>query len=77
MKNDTELKTNADRIRNMTNDELAEFLCKVNDAAFANCKLIDRMCKYFSEDTEDKNICNRCFNEWVNSKIETKGVIKN
>lgn len=32
MVKDTELKTNADRIRNMTNEELTEFLLKVSCA---------------------------------------------
>lgn len=69
MLKDAELKTNADRIRNMTNDELSEFLLNVN-SDIANCMLIDEDCKYFPNIPKGNEGCKGCFKEWLESKTE-------
>ena len=72
MVKDTELKTNADRIRNMTNKELAEFLLKVNCAYSSPCMIIDEDCKYFPNIPKDDEGCKACFKEWLESKYITE-----
>lgn len=72
MVKDTELKTNADRIRNMTNEELTEFLLKVSCAYSAPCMIIDEDCKYFPNIPKDDEGCKGCFKEWLESKYITE-----
>lgn len=62
--------TNADKIRNMKNDELADFLFKVSCAYSSPCMLIDERCKYFPNVLENDDRCKVCFKEYLNKKIE-------
>lgn len=61
MRQSAEIKTNADRVRSMTIDELASFLLDVNDAGYLPCKVIDEKCKHFGTDKS----CKDCFKEWL------------
>lgn len=69
-KKDIQLETNADRVRNMTNEELAEFLIKVLE--IPNCMLIDEDCKHFPNISNDDSCCRNCFKEWLESKYVTE-----
>lgn len=60
--------TNLERIKNMTSDELAMFLMKVNSAYSEDCMIIDSKCKY----PNVNNNCVICFKEW----LEKDGDIK-
>ena len=60
-------KTNADRIRNMTDDELAEFLVRVNGAYAKDCMVGIEVCKY--DDCADMD-CEDCFLEWLQAEVE-------
>lgn len=71
MLKDTELKTNTDRIRNMTNDELADFLLKVICVS-APCMIIDEDCKHFPNIPKDNEMCKVCFKEWLENKYITE-----
>lgn len=61
-------KTNADRIREMTNEELAEFLLYVNDSCCIPCKVIDEKCKHFGTEKG----CKDCFKEWLESECDAE-----
>ena len=65
-KRKAKLMTNADRIRNMTDEELAEFLVKVN-SAIQNCMIVD--CKYEGIDRD----CKDCFLEWLQAEAKDGG----
>ena len=56
--------TNADRIRNMTDEELAGFLLEVN-STIQNCMIMD--CKY---DDEREGLCKNCFFEWLQAEVD-------
>ena len=56
--------TNADRMRNMDDDELAEFLLEVNNT-IPHCMFVD--CKY---DDEREGLCKNCFLEWLKAEVE-------
>lgn len=68
MEKNTGIKTNADRVRNMTNEELAYFLLSVNDACYLPCKVIDEKCKHFGTDKG----CKDCFKEWLEKEYVTQ-----
>lgn len=57
-------KTNADRIREMTNEELAEFVLEVNLKSKELCK--DPDCFLRHKDCKD------CFKEWLESECDTE-----
>lgn len=56
--------TNADRIRNMTDEELAEILSSycVDKSLFNKCNL-----RYI---LSDENVCKKCYLEWLKSESE-------
>lgn len=62
-------KTNADRIREMTNEELAELLLKVTDAYLEPCMTGEMDCKWEDYPTHDKG-CKDCFKEWLESECD-------
>lgn len=66
--------TNADRIRSMTDEELAEFLLKVNTAYAEPCMIGEKDCKWEDYPTHDKG-CKDCFLDWLQSEVE--GVTEN
>jgi hypothetical protein len=57
-------KTNADRIRNMSDEELAEFLLEVN-STIQHCMIMD--CKY---EDEREGLCKNCFLEWLQAEVK-------
>ena len=59
--------TNADRIRNMTDEELAEFLVRVNGAYAKDCMVGIEVCKY--DDCADMD-CEDCFLEWLQAEVK-------
>jgi len=63
-----EKRTNADRIREMTNEELAEFLFKVNNAYVQPCMTGETDCKWEDYPTHDKG-CKDCFKEWLEMEV--------
>lgn len=63
--------TNADRIRNMTNEELAEFLLKVNSAYSEPYMTGETDCKWEDYPTHDKG-CKDCFKEWLESECDVE-----
>lgn len=60
--------TNAERIRAMTDEELAEFLLKVNVAS-EPCMTDEGNCKWEDYPTHDKG-CKDCFLEWLKSEVK-------
>ena len=58
-------KTNADRIRNMSDEELAEFLDIVGEDGISS-QYADVPCDCCCEKTE----CSKCWKEWLQSKAE-------
>ena len=56
--------TNADRIRNMSDEELAEFLVKVN-STIQNCMIVDCKCEGFPN-----RDCKDCFLEWLQAEVK-------
>ena len=63
--------TNADKIRSMTDEELAEFLLKVNKAYAEPCMTRQSDCKWEDYPTHNKG-CKDCFLEWLKSEVEEK-----
>lgn len=63
-------KTNADRIRSMSNEELAKFLFNVNSAYAEPCMTGEygHTCKWEDYPTHDKG-CKDCFLEWLKSEV--------
>lgn len=61
--------TNADRIRNMTDEELAEFLKNVNGSYAEPCMVGEEDCKWEDYPTHDKG-CKDCFLEWLQAEVE-------
>lgn len=59
-----EKETNADRIRSMTDEELAEILSSycVDKSLFNKCNL-----RYI---LSDENVCKKCYLEWLRSESE-------
>lgn len=57
--------TNADRIRNMTDEELAEFLNGVEEYGISS-QYIDVPCDCCCE----KTACDECWKEWLQSEAE-------
>ena len=66
---DDEPMTNADRIRNLTDEELAEFLVKVNTAYAQPCMISGGDCKWEDYPTRDKG-CKDCFLEWLQAEVK-------
>ena len=58
-------KTNADRIRNMTDEELAKFL---GGTHLHNCKIID--CIRKEENDKRIPLCSDCFLEWLQAEVK-------
>ena len=65
--------TNADAIRNMSDEELAEFLLKVNSAYAEPCMLSGGDCKWEDYPTRDKG-CKDCFLEYLRKEVEGSDV---
>ena len=61
--------TNADRIRKMNDEELAEFLLKVNTANEQPCMLSGGDCKWEDYPTRDKG-CKDCFLEYLRKEVK-------
>lgn len=59
-------KTNEDRIRTMSDEELAEFLLKVNNAYAEPCMLSGGECKH----EKDGKDCKDCFLEYLKTKAK-------
>ena len=57
--------TNADRIRNMTDSELAEFLVHTQ-STIKNCMIGIEDCKHENTDKD----CKDCFLEWLQAEVE-------
>lgn len=70
-KKNTKPITNAERIRKMTDEELAEFLLKVNTAYAEPCMVSGGDCKYEDYPTHDKG-CKDCFLEYLRKEVEEK-----
>lgn len=68
---DSKKRINADRIRNMTNEELAQFLLKVNTAYAEPCMTGEKDCKWEDYPTHDKG-CKDCFKEWLESECDAE-----
>ena len=62
-------KTNYDRIREMSEEELAEFLLKVNCSYSEPCMMGFGDCKYEDYPNHDKG-CKDCFLEWLQKESE-------
>lgn len=58
--------TNLERIKNMTSDELAMFLMKVNSAYSKDCMILDSKCKH----PNINNNCAICFKEWLEKECD-------
>lgn len=66
---DTNVTTNADFIRNMNDEELAEFLLKVNTANEQPCMIDGGDCKWEDYPTRDKG-CKDCFLEYLRKEVK-------
>ena len=58
--------TNGDRIRTMNNEELAEFLLKVNLAYAEPCMLGVENCKF---EGKENTSCKQCFLEYLKTEV--------
>ena len=58
--------TNYERIKQMSVEEIALLLMKVNDAYDIHCMLGTSGCKY----THIDNNCSICFKEWLESEVK-------
>ena len=62
---------NADRIMAMTNEELAEFLSKVQSNFDEHCKSGEQYCRWVPEyDPAVNKGCKDCFKEWLEREVE-------
>lgn len=61
--------SNADKIRNMNDEELAEFLLKVNTANENPCMIDGGNCKWEDYPTRDKG-CKDCFLEYLRKEVK-------
>ena len=59
--------TNFEYIKNMTSDELAMFLMKVNSVYSEECMILDSKCKYLNVNDN----CTICFKEWLEEECDT------
>ena len=59
--------TNLEYIKNMTSDELAIFLMKVNSAYSEECMILRSESKY----PNVNNNCAICFKEWLEKECDT------
>lgn len=64
-------RTNANRIKSMNTEELAEFLLKVNDAYAQPCMTGETDCKWQDYPTHDKG-CKDRFKEWLESECDVE-----
>lgn len=64
--------SNADKIKKMNTDELAEFLVKISFGAYQSCMVIDEDCKYFPDVSEDDKMCKECFKKWLESECDVE-----
>ena len=62
-------KTNADKIRRMSDKELSEFLLKVIDSYDSPCMIGEVDCTWEDYPTHDKG-CKDCFLEWLQKEVE-------
>lgn len=69
LKDEIPKQTNADRIRSMTDEELAEFLIKVYCESAKPCMEGNEDCKWEDYPTHDKG-CKDCFKEWLQKDSE-------
>lgn len=58
--------TNFERIKQMSIEELSQFLMKVNCAYDMECMYGIAECKYSNMD----NNCSLCFRDWLESEVE-------
>lgn len=65
--------TNADKIRSMNDEELAEFLLKVNTANEQPCMIDGGDCKWEDYPTRDKG-CKDCFLEYLRKEVKGSDV---
>ena len=63
-----ECMSNADRIRSMPDEELAEFFLKVNIAYAESCMTGKSDCVWEDYPTHDKG-CKDCYLEWLKSEV--------
>lgn len=61
--------TNSDRIRSMSDEELAEFLLKVNTANEHPCMIDGGDCKWEDYPTRNKG-CKDCFLEYLRKEVK-------
>ena len=61
--------TNGDKIRNMTDEELAEHILKIDQSEYIKfCQNKDECCECDVEITTD--ICKQCLLEWLQKEVE-------
>lgn len=63
---------NGDRIRAMTNKELAEFLVKIAFNENLSCMMIGEDCKHFPDVPQDGKGCKDCFRKWLEREVDTE-----
>ena len=68
-KDSTDKMSNADRIRSFSDEELAEFLVKVNTAYAEPCMTGQEDCKWEDYPDHSKG-CKDCFKNWLQSEVE-------
>ncbi len=61
--------TNADRIKSMSNEELADFLLKINCAYPEPCMTGEEPCKWANDPVHGKG-CKDCFLAWLEANVE-------
>ena len=69
LKDEIPKQTHADRIRTMSDEELAEFLFNVNNAYTESCMMQDGNCKWEDYPTHDKG-CKDCFLEYLKTEVK-------
>lgn len=63
-------RTNFQKIKDMSVEEMVDFLVKVSCTNYAPCMIIDEDCKYFPNVPENDEPCKYCFKEWLEREVE-------
>lgn len=71
LKDELPKRTNYEKIKGMSVEELAEFLVKVNTAYAEPCMTGETDCKWEDYPTHDKG-CKNCFKEWLESECDAE-----
>lgn len=71
LKDELPKRTNYEKIKGLSVEELAEFLVKIIDPSIVRCMIGEGICKREDYPTHDKG-CKDCFKEWLESECDVE-----